>query len=91
MTLQLLGRVWRLLWVKRLGRNTAGECESPDTPKKVIRILKDLEPENELRLVLHECLHACAWWLDEEWIDSASRDLARVLWRLGWRKVENPK
>jgi hypothetical protein len=88
MKIHLLGRVWKLLWVKKLGRNTVGDCDPPDKPNKVIRVLKGQEHQEELRALIHECLHACGWWADEEWVDLTSTDIAKVLWRLGWRKGE---
>jgi hypothetical protein len=91
MKLRLHGRFWRLIWAKRFKGGHYGDCDPPNTPKKVIRILKDMKPEEELRLVLHECLHACGWWADEEWVDDTSSDISHVLWRLGWRKVEGKK
>lgn len=92
MRVNLFGRVWRLIWVskKKLGRNL-GDCDSPDAPKKVIRIRDGLEPQDELRVLIHEFLHGCAWWAAEEWVDRASTDIAASLWKLGWRKNEGTK
>lgn len=43
--------------------------------------------EEELATVLHELGHAAFWDLKEEAIDEASIDIARALWRMGYRKV----
>ena len=88
MKIRLLDRVWRLLWVKKLDRGDGGTCDQPDARQKAIRILADLEPREELRLLIHESLHACHWWADEEWVDSVSDDIARLLWRCGWRPTK---
>ena len=90
MRIRLLKHVWRLIWVdkKKLGRGTWGDCDPPSKPKRLIRLRDDLEPKEELRVLVHEFLHACAWWADEEWVNDASTDIASTLWRLGWRKSE---
>jgi len=41
--------------------------------------------ERRLEVLIHEMLHACYWDLDEEAIDITARDIARVLFRLGYR------
>lgn len=88
MQIRLLGRIWRLIRVKKLTRGQGGECDAPTTPRKAIRILEGLSEEDELRLLIHEFLHACNWWADEEWVDEVSSDMANALWRLGWRKTK---
>ena len=35
---------------------------------------------------IHDLLHASFWNIAEENIDQAGYDIARVLWKLGWRK-----
>jgi len=46
-----------------------------------------LTGERELEVLIHEMLHACHWDLDEEAITETSEDLARVLFRLGYRRT----
>ena len=41
----------------------------------------------ELRVLLHEGTHAALWDLDESAVDETSRDLADMLWKMGYRKV----
>lgn len=72
----------------RLKSTDCGLTESPKLKGKRIFIRENLPPQRELDTIIHECLHAADWWKDEEWIEDVAHDIARVLWRLGWRKVE---
>lgn len=66
---------------------TAGDCDSPNKKKKKIRIHNKLNEGEEMRVILHECLHSLAFEMfDENWVDIASRDIARLLIRLGYRR-----
>lgn len=69
-----------------LDENTGGECDSPDTKGKEIRISTDLQREEELEVVIHELLHASDWSKDEEWVEEIAQDISNVLMRLGWKK-----
>lgn len=69
---------------------TAGECDPSNKKNKGIRILKGMPPEDTLRVIIHEFLHGLAFdMLSEEWVDISSRDLARLLVRLGYKRNEN--
>jgi hypothetical protein len=70
---------------------TDGRCDSPTTLKKRITIKKTLVGERRLEVLIHEMLHACYWDLDEEAIDITARDIARVLFRLGYRSPNDSK
>jgi len=97
---RILNKLWTILFVppnalkgkkKRAnGGSTAdhalGDCDPPDTKNKKIRIANTLPPKEELEVTIHECLHAADWYKDEEWIEPVAADIARLLWRLGWRK-----
>lgn len=66
-----------------------GLCDHPKALGKRIRIRhKHGSDLDELDTTIHECLHASAWWLDEEYVSQFAEDIARILWRLGWRKTE---
>lgn len=91
MQVNLMGRRYQLVFTK-LGREQArGSCDPPSIRGKQIRIDERLSGEEELEVVLHELLHACDWRADEEHIEQQASDMARVLWRLGWRKNNSPK
>ena len=84
MTVTVRGRRWRLEFARL--KNMRGVCDSPDMQDRRIRIAKRLEGEEQLDVTLHELLHAALWDLDEEAVDETATDLARVLWKLGWRR-----
>jgi len=91
MQVNLMGRRWFIRFVK-LGREQAyGSCDDPRQRSKAIRIDPRLEDEQLLEVTIHELLHACDWRADEEHIDQQARDMARVLWRLGWRQSASQK
>lgn len=48
-------------------------------------IERDLDQKIGLETIIHECLHACNWCVGEEKIEITARDIARFLWRLGYR------
>lgn len=68
-------------------KNNRGECDAPSIKNKEIRIDRKLSGQEELEVVLHEAWHACDWKADEEFVACASADVARLLWRLGYRRV----
>ena len=45
--------------------------------------------QNALTTLVHEALHASGWSNRENTIDRASKDIARLLWRLGYRRAKN--
>lgn len=100
---RIRGAIWRLLFVssetlhacisdevKRTGEiveRFEGLTDRPKTRNKAMRILDTLRCERELRAILHESMHAALWDLDEEAVDETSRDLAKLLYRLGYRRT----
>jgi len=81
--LTLGGKRWTLRFVEGLA--TRGVCEAPDLPNKEIRIDVELQGEELLEVLIHEQLHALFWYMDEEFVDQGAKDLARSLWRIGYR------
>ena len=84
MRIRVGNKYWNLLFTE-LDEETGGECDSPDTNGKQIRIATDLKKQDELEVIIHELLHAADWSKDEEWVEVIADDIARVLWKLGWR------
>lgn len=74
---------WRLKFIPRMVAD--GECDSPDTKNKEIRIREGLRGERRLEVIVHELLHACMWSFDEQFVDQIASDITRVLWKLGYR------
>lgn len=66
-----------------------GICEfQRSTKRPALRVAVDIDTQKGLETLLHECLHAEVWAKTEEVVDRASHDIARLLWRLGFRRVE---
>lgn len=86
MRVTLLGKRWKLKFLPL--RSVSGDCDAPETPGKEIRIDSRLQGEDLLEILIHECRHAADWSRDEEFIAQEARDLARVLWNLGYRKSD---
>lgn len=82
----LLGKRWNLRFVPLVKND--GDCDSPNTPGKEIRIDNRLSGERLLEILIHECRHAADWSRDEEFIAQEAKDMARVLWKLGYRREE---
>jgi hypothetical protein len=84
MQVRMLGKRWRLRLVPNLGANR-GDCDPPERPGKEIRIAAGLRGEERLEVLVHELVHAAGWHIDEAFVERFARDVARVLWRLGYR------
>jgi len=80
------GRRYRIRRVPRL--NDAGKCDHPEAPDKEIIIRLGQRGIDELDTVLHEVGHACFWDLSEEAIGDGMTDIAKFLWREGYRRVK---
>ena len=85
-TVKLGGRRWRLRYVPRLG-DSWGECDPPTASRKEIRISREVAGEKELEILIHEMLHALNWTHDETHVEQSAVDIARTLWRIGFRKL----
>ena len=66
-----------------------GDCDAPTTKSKEIRVSCNLKDEEKLEVLLHEMFHAAHWNMDEEFIEKFAVDVARAIWRLGYRQNEN--
>jgi len=63
-----------------------GVCDNPLGEPPTIFILADINTKNGLETVLHESLHAENWSISEEKVDRIAREIADLLWRLGFRR-----
>lgn len=85
------GKRWRLLFTRELSHQHLGECDHPSTRNKAIRIRKSLRGELRLDTLIHETLHAGYPDMSEDAINQVASDVARVLWKVGYRNIyENP-
>ncbi len=86
MRIKIKGKVWRFLRARFDTTKQWGSCDRPHVKNKTIRVAAKLHGQSELDTIIHECLHAGFDSLDEEHVDEFATDLARILWRLGYRK-----
>lgn len=64
------------------------DCSPPSDSKREIRIRQVLRGRARLETVIHEALHAQTWTRSEEDVRRSARELAKLLWRLGYREVQ---
>lgn len=82
------GKRWLLTFMPLKG-DADGTCDPPMSKGKRIRVNSSLKGERRLEVTIHELLHAAHWDISEEAIEGAARDIARVLWRVGYREIES--
>ena len=80
------GKRWKIVhWFPRK-KGEQGDCDAPTVKGKMIRLDYRLTELQLLELAIHEALHACHWDTSEEAVGETSHDIARFLWRLGFRR-----
>ena len=85
MRITILNKRWKLVR-RHTGPVADGHCDPPNAPHKQISVHSGLRGERELEVFIHEMMHAADWSKDEDWVRDLSQDMAKVLWRLGYRK-----
>jgi hypothetical protein len=85
MKITLMGKVWNFVRAP-LPKNIDGLCDPPDKAGKKIKVRRSLRGERELEVIIHELRHAADWHRDEAAVTQEAKEIARVLWRLGYRK-----
>lgn len=83
MTITILGKRWTLRFTPL--RTKLGACDPPDGSSKEIVVSSQLSGCERLDTLIHEMLHAANWHLDEEFVTQCAGDIAKVLWRIGYR------
>ena len=53
--------------------------------ERELHIFCDLATQKGLETAIHEALHACKWNATEKNVEITAKDIARFLWRLGYR------
>ena len=84
------GKPWKLIRHRKMppgDHEKQGYAMMKAKGPGIIGVRAALGGFEELRVLLHEGTHAALWDLDEEAVDETSRDLAEMLWKLGYRKV----
>jgi hypothetical protein len=83
-----LGKRWKYRRAAPKKADDHGKCEGPHIKDKVIVIFNGQTEFAEFETFIHEFLHACCWWLDEEYVHDIAHDIAKALWRLGFRRIK---
>lgn len=74
-----------------------GLCDPPGGAAPAISLplglpyADDKDAEAGLRALLHECIHAERWTLPEEVVERTCKEVTRLMWRLGYRRVKPKK
>ena len=86
----LAGLRWRIRFVKsnQIPFDRWADCSFPGDPKREIRVRQVLRGKAKLETVIHEALHAQTWTRSEDDVRRSARELAALLWRIGYREVE---
>ena len=82
MRVRIRGRYYTL----RFGRPITGAVGHYDPDAKELVVSPRLKGEHRADCIIHELLHAALPDLDEAAVDETATDIARVLWRLGYRE-----
>ena len=81
---------WRFRFVRssEIPNDRWADCSHPSDPKRQLRIRQVLKGKIRLETILHEALHA--QWPDdtEEKIALSGKELAALLWKCGYRQIE---
>jgi hypothetical protein len=90
MRVKLNGKWWNLKFVPQL-RDYGDMVDPGKAEGRRIRIGTWQDDEDLLDTLIHECLHAIEPNWTEERVTEASKELSRVLWRLGYRRASQEK
>ncbi len=67
-------------------RKDQKECGYCDYEERVLDVPMKGKECDDLDTLLHEGIHACMPFLEEEIVAESATDIAKFLWKLGWRK-----
>lgn len=98
-TFWMLNKRWRYILTGHLGFQTDekgrqnyndGHTDDPEIPRRAVKILQRLRGKKRLETILHEAGgHAGDFKWREEYVEQWARDLADLLWRLGYRAPDD--
>lgn len=90
MKIRLMNKVWKVVQDSTsLPKNWDGSCDPATKKAKSIHLRKGLHGERHLEVAVHEMLHACDDQKDEYAVATTAKDIARALWRLGYRRTQD--
>lgn len=73
---------------RKLGAHNASGRYLSGKKQSVIEIDPRQTPAAEMDTLIHEALHHCFPYLDEETITKGATDVAKIVWEYGYRKVK---
>jgi len=92
MRVTIRGKKYEILFLDEVvhpdGEVLLGSCDPPQnkSPRRIL-IDKNLKERKMLEIICHEVLHGAFWDLGEPAIEESARDLAEILFKLGYRKT----
>lgn len=78
------GKRWKVRYRKMA--DCHGLTDAPQEPGKEIWLDPRTDGIEHLSTLLDEGIHCCQWDLDNEIVAEIATDLARWLWRMGYRR-----
>jgi hypothetical protein len=79
------GHRYRVRNLAGVSRDALGQC---DFERKIVNIPIHGDTLAELDTIIHEAIHAAMPWLTEWIVDKTATSIAKLLWRLGWRRLD---
>jgi len=88
-SIKIKNKLWKIKIVKStdLSSTTCGECDDPKYAKPQIWIKRSLKPIDLMDTIIHEVIHAIRPELSEESVLETGTTIAKVLWKLNYRKM----
>lgn len=88
MKVKLAGKQYEIVFRRSIDAcESRGQCDSPKLKNPKVYIQEGQTELDELDTLIHEMIHACSHeWLAEDWVNKTATDVARALYKLGWRK-----
>jgi hypothetical protein len=82
------GKKWNMLFAPL--QDCDGCCDAPTDKSKKIKLAPRLKKDHKrlLEVIVHEVLHGSDWSKDESWVETTAEDIARILWKVGYRLSE---
>jgi hypothetical protein len=81
------GRDIRVMHVRKMPKGDETHLGHYDLATETIRIRDNLVGLERLIVEVHEAIHAAYYDLDEQAVEDGGRDIAALLWALGYRRV----
>lgn len=90
MRVRLGGKYWTLRFASNM-RDFGDMIDPGKAAGRLIRVATWPCEKDRMDTTIHEAIHAIRPELDEDAVASTATDIARLLWKLGYRRVVNGK